>query len=325
MDSADQLSQTALTDCVRRHLPDPDADVLLTPIATGKFNSGYYVLAGGEELVLRVAPPKNSVFLFYERDMMKQEPGIHRMLREKTTVPVAEILAFDQSADIIDRDYILMTRLPGAPLSDVRGVSTAKVLAQVGQCLAQVHRLRAQQYGYLGEHHPMTPQASWPDAFRIMWRKLIEDVAATGHYQAVECHALLSLLDRHMHLFDRPVPSCFLHMDIWSENILVDRRSRLTGLVDWDRALWGDPEIEFAVLDYCGVSKPAFWEGYGTPRDTSPEARARNTFYLLYELQKYIVIRHGRGNDPASARRHKQQVADMVRKHFGRRPGVWNA
>jgi fructosamine-3-kinase len=103
-------------------------------------------------------------------------------------------------------------------------------------------------------------------------------------------------------------------MDIWHQNILVDEDGRVTGLVDWDRALWGDPEIEFAVLDYCGVSEPAFWEGYGQARDESEEARIRQVFYLLYELQKYIVIRHGRNNDPASARRYKAQVMGIVRR-----------
>ena len=42
---------------------------------------------------------------------------------------------------------------------------------------------------------------------------------------------------------------------------LVDANNKVTGLIDWDRALYGDPEIEYAVLDVCGISKPAFWEG----------------------------------------------------------------
>ena len=74
----------------------------------------------------------------------------------------------------------------------------------------------------------------------------------------------------------------------------------------------GDPEVEFAVLDYCGISTPAFWEGYGSQRDASPEARIRNFFYLLYELQKYIVIRSGRNKDPAAAQAYKRQVMDFI-------------
>jgi fructosamine-3-kinase len=135
-----------------------------------------------------------------------------------------------------------------------------------------------------------------------------------GHYSRDEAAMMRDLLDRHLALFDRPVPSSLLHMDIWHQNILVDEAGNVTGLVDWDRALWGDPEIEFAVLDYCGISGPAFWEGYGRERDLSPAARIRRVFYLLYELQKYIVIRQGRNRDPAGARRYKQQVMQLARQ-----------
>ena len=124
---------------------------------------------------------------------------------------------------------------------------------------------------------------------------MIEDCAAVGHYDAGEMRPMRGLLDRRMDLFDRPAPASLLHVDVWHENILVDGHGRPTGLIGWDRALWGDPEIEFAVLDYCGISAPAFRQGYGRPRDLSPTARVRRVFYLLYEMQKYIVIRQGRG------------------------------
>jgi fructosamine-3-kinase len=79
-------------------------------------------------------------------------------------------------------------------------------------------------------------------------------------------------------------------MDIWSQNILVDDEYNITGVLDWDRALWGDPEIEYAVLDYVGFDKPAFWSGYGRPSELTKEYRIRQTFYHLYEVQKYLVI-----------------------------------
>jgi hypothetical protein len=59
-------------------------------------------------------------------------------------------------------------------------------------------------------------------------------------------------------------------------------------------------------LDYCGLSEPAFWQGYGFRRDTSPEARIRRVFYLLYEVQKYVPIRIWRGNNHAQAMRYKE-------------------
>ena len=119
--------------------------------------------------------------------------------------------------------------------------------------------------------------------------------------------------DRYRSAFDREVPSSLLHMDIWHQNILVDGSGRVTAILDWDRALWGDPEIEFAVLDYCGVSVPEFWVGYGRERPRTPEAAIRNRFYLLYEVQKYILIRICRRESRAQAERYREMVFSMAK------------
>ncbi len=311
-----EWSTDRLEACVRRHLPEADGPVTFERIRTGKFNTSYYVHAGGEDLVLRIAPPAGAVFCFYERGMMKQEPAIHRLLREETRVPVARVVALDDSRETIDRDFLLMERLPGTALSDGPACDPDRILEAVGRCLAEVHALTADAYGYLGAHRPMEPQTTWAEAFRVMWGKLIEDIVATSHYDAAEAKRLVGLLEAHLALFDRPAEASLLHMDIWSQNLLVDGEGRLSGIVDWDRALWGDPEIEFAVLDYCGISRPAFWRGYGRERDTSRQARLRGVFYFLYELQKYIVIRHGRSGDPAAARRYKREVMHVVERQL---------
>ena len=263
-------------------------------------------------MVLRIAPPRDAIFVFYERGMMRQEPQLHALLRAETDVPVARVFAFDDSHTLIDRDYMLMERLPGRPLTEMRQVNYAHVLRQIGSYLAQVHALHATQYGYLGAHKPMESQRNWVDAFAIMWHKMIDDIAGIGFYDGAESSSMRRLLDHYLSLFDRPVSACLLHMDVWHQNILVDAEGTVTGLLDWDRALWGDPEIEFAVLDYCGISEPAFWEGYRVHRDMSPEAQVRQIFYLLYELQKYIVIRYGRSHNPGAAQQYKYQVRQII-------------
>ena len=315
---SDPIPESTLRELVRRHCPGLDGEMTFDRIRTGKFNTSFFVRAGDEQLVLRIAPPRDAVFVFYERDMMRQEPGIHRLLLGRTSVPVARILAYDDSLELIGHDFLVMERLPGVALTEARGVGERGVFRQVGRHLAETHALTAPSYGYVGEHRPMEPQSRWVDAFHVMWNRMVDDVVAVGHYGPDEATLMRSLLDAQVALFDRPVPACLLHMDVWHQNILVDGSGRVTGIVDWDRALWGDPEIEFAVLDYCGVSVPAFWEGYGRERDLSPEARVRQVFYHLYELQNYIVIRQGRGHDAPAARRYKAQVLSIVRQVFGR-------
>ncbi len=305
-----------LESIIRYHRGDVDDDISFRRIATGKFNLSYFVRAGNEQLVLRIAPPRDSVFVFYERDMMRQEPDIHELLLSETTVPVPRIFTYDDSHTLIDRDFLIMERLSGGPLTEAHDVSSDFVFRQTGEYLAQVHSLTAKQYGYLGVHRPMEPQSTWVEAFEIMWNKMVDDIVAVGHYDDEESSKMRGLLDQYIAIFDRPIPASLLHMDIWHQNILVDSEGNVTGLVDWDRALWGDPEIEFAVLDYCGISEQAFWEGYGQEKDVSSPARMRRIFYLLYEMQKYIVIRHGRGRDPAAAKQYKRQVMEIINRYL---------
>jgi fructosamine-3-kinase len=318
---AGAFDRRTLSDLVLAHLDADPASLQFHPVRTGKHNSSYWVDSNRSRFVLRIAPPDDAGFLFYERLMMRQEPELHGLIRTRTTLPVAEIAGYDFSRTRIDRDYMLLAALPGRPFGDAATLSaeqTAKALRQVGGYLRDLHALtateclRRQAYGYLGAHHPMDPQASWVAAFRVMWNKLLDDVVACGAYSASEAGPLRDLFEIYSDLFDRPVTPALLHMDVWGENILLDMEANVTGLVDFDRALWGDVEIEFAVLDYCGISEPAFWAGYGTPRDDSPAALIRRQFYLLYEVQKYMPIRIWRRNDPQGAARYKRQCLSLA-------------
>jgi len=303
-----------LTALVLAHVETDPASVRLTPITTGKHNRSYRVACDAGRFVLRIAPPDDAGFLFYERLMMRQEPALHALIRAETAIPVADVVAHDFSRARIDRDYLLMTALPGTPLSDAYMLGRTqrrRALRQVGTHLRALHTLTAgahlgrRMYGYLGAHRPMPPQPTWTQAFHVMWNALLDDVVACGTYTEAEAQVFRDLLDAYAEVFAREVTPCLLHMDVWEQNILVDAEGNVTGLVDFDRALWGDVEIEFAVLDYCGISEPAFWEGYGLSRDTSPAAQIRRQFYLLYEVQKYMPIRVWRRNNPADALRYK--------------------
>lgn len=285
---------------------------------SGLFNETFFVSYKDQEAVVRIAPPEDEVFCFYERLMMRQEPGLHEMLLAKTSIPVPRIYRADFSHRLIDRDYLIMERLAGRPLSELGGVLTqaqvGQVLFQVGRFLTECHELSSDAFGYVGPHAPMEPQDNWRDAFLIMWTKLLEDVAAAGFYDRDEVKLLRELLVDKLDAFPDLPKASLLHMDVWGQNILCDEEGNVTGLLDWDRALWGDPEIEYAVLDYCGISMPAFWRGYGQTRPSGPDAALRNLFYLLYEIQKYIVIEAGRRNNPDRAATYKTDVLALLRE-----------
>jgi len=311
-----QVANEKLTAAVAHLLDFPARDLRLTRCSTGKYNTTFFVEGGSRPLVLRVAPEdERRLNLFYEHRMMRQEPGIHREIRSRTSVPVPAIIAHDFSRKLLERDFLIMELAPGKPLSESFGLSRRefdRVLGETGEALRAVHAIQRESYGYLGEHRPMEPQAGWTEAFAIMWNKLLDDIQSCGGYDAREAGAMRKLLDLHLGVFMRKVPSSLLHMDVWAQNILIGSNGGLASLLDWDRALWGDPEIEFAVLDYCGISEPAFWEGYAQKREDNEQAGIRRIFYMLYELQKYIFIRRVRGKNPSLADSYRQQSLQLA-------------
>ncbi len=283
---------------------------------TGKFNNSYFVTTDKAEFVLRIAPEKSTKVLFYERDMMRREPGIHNLVLKYTSIPVARIIEYDFSASIVNRDWLLMERLPGRPLSEtfLSKDKNQKLFFQLGRAVKELHAITNNWYGYPTGSNTGPEEKEWYSAFRKMWIRLLKDIESTGIYNAKTVTYLEHLLAEKKDAFiHEPTPS-LLHMDIWSQNILVDPEGNLTGLIDWDRGLWGDPEIEFSVLEYCGTSPASFWKGYGTPPPSGTPYSIRRGFYFLYEHQKYIFIRSMRSNNIPMAQRYASDSLNIARE-----------
>ena len=317
-----RLSPQQLRELVGAQLGDGQWRV--RPFGAGKFSETFDVSDGRRRYVLRVAPADELLQLFYDRRMMRQEPAIHARLVAETSVPVPPIVAHDFSRSLIGRDYLIMPRLEGTPLSEARlsAPGQARALREWGGHIAQVHSVAdpANRFGYLGEHDCMAPQTTWARAFRVMYRKELDDIVACGIYDGPAADAAQRLLEENLQAFEHCTASRLLHGDIWTTNLLVGDDGRVTGVLDFDRACWGDVEWDLAIADYCGVTAPAFWEGYGRrPERREGDAGVRRMFYLLYEHQKYIVIsmssRRGH-NRPMAGRyaRESLKVMDSFRR-----------
>jgi aminoglycoside phosphotransferase (APT) family kinase protein len=71
-----------------------------------------------------------------------------------------------------------------------------------------------------------------------------------------------------------------VHFDLWDGNILLDD-GRLSGIIDAERAFWGDPVAEFVSLTLLHDLDAPLLEGYGRARFDAP-ARRRLTLYRVY-------------------------------------------
>nr|AGF93375.1 aminoglycoside phosphotransferase [uncultured organism] len=290
----------------------------IKPVATGKFNQTYVGKVfennssfeiPNKKIILRIAPPDDAGFVFYEKNMMAREPKIHNIVQKNTSIPIPDIYVYDNNREIIDRDFLLMEYIPGKPMSDLK-ISTKvkqKIMKSTGKYLRELHQnCKYDKFGY-PENIGMELTASWVKAFETMWFKLIDDLKRCNIYNKRQAQKAKKTFSLYRDLFDKNLETApLLHMDIWSQNIMIDQQGNITGIVDWDRGVWGDPEIEFAVLDYTGFDNPAFWDGYGFKPEISEEERIRGKFYHLYEVQKYPVIWTCRAPNPSRTEKFKE-------------------
>jgi len=286
-------------------------------ITSGLFNISFDIRTSeGEDYILRIAPADDYPKLYYEKDMMQAEPEIHKLVREKTGVPAPEIYYYDPTLTVIEREYILMEKMPGAPLTELPDMPIkeySQILFQLGRITRELHSIKGDLFGYIRAKSVMPPQESWRKAFVIMLDKILEDCIKAECFTEDEVNILRKVfLDNEKYL-DKDTPSAFLHLDIWQQNILAEN-GKITGLLDFDRAAWGDPELEFAVLDICGLSKPAFFTGYGEVRDTSKPAVKRNALYVIFEYLKYVFSNKTRRNNLSMSNFYKEGIFEIVKR-----------
>ena len=57
-----------------------------------------------------------------------------------------------------------------------------------------------------------------------------------------------SAIDEFQEIWKKLNNRCFLHGDLWNENIIVNEEGRLAGLIDWEHSCVYDPHWEFRMI-----------------------------------------------------------------------------
>lgn len=254
-----------------------------------------------DQFVLRIAPTDNLPKLFYEHQMMHSEPLIHALVRSHTGVPVPEIYHYDFDRGIIDSDYLIMEYLPGMP-----GRFSHQ---ELGRYVRQLHRITGKQFGYPKRDLPIL--GTWRETFLDYARRILTNCLDVGAVDQNEFRWFLGKYKKHQDALREP-EHALLHLDLWSNNILT-RGGAITGIMDFDRGMFGDPELEFAVPDTYGYSTEAFFQGYRKERPWDEPAQVRQRLYYVYEIIKYAFIRLARGGMLGVARSFVEESRRMLR------------
>lgn len=252
----------------------------ITELTEGYFNIAYRVELPSRSVILKVAPPDEVEVMTYEKNIMFSEVDAMRMAKKKTSVPVPEILFYDDSHTVCDRSYYFMEQLPGQSFSScmeqLKEEERDRIFNKIGQYTKELNQLTGTKFGYYCQTEKQGE--NWYTVFRSMLEDAYTDAKRKEIPVPVTRQELFALLEHDRALFEAVTEPRFVHWDIWAGNVFV-HDGKITGIIDFERCLWADELMEVGFRTYD--MRKAFLDGYGRDALTKEQLR-RAKWYDIY-------------------------------------------
>jgi aminoglycoside phosphotransferase (APT) family kinase protein len=309
---------------VRRGLGDEARISDRVELTEGYYNLAYRIhLTDGRLVVLKVAPPPGMKLLTHEVDLMRTEVDFFRRALA-VGAPVPAIVHADLDRDLNGRDFLFLELLAGESLAsaDPR-LSTsdrAAVRRELGAAIGRLHAVTGDGYGY-PLRDSRTWQPTWREAFLGMVGDILDDAVRLGTELPMPPAAIGERFARRAHLLDAVQRPALVHFDLWDGNVFIRQSGdgwRLTGLIDGERALYGDPYAEFvSIALFRDIRQlPEILDGYaeatGEPVVFTDEVRLRIAMYRCYLYLIMVTEGPTRGFDPVVHDRVRRRTLDLL-------------
>ncbi|HML20331.1 MAG TPA: aminoglycoside phosphotransferase family protein [Aggregatilinea sp.] len=256
---------------------------VVTELKEGWFNAAYNVrLSDSREVILKIAPPVSAEVMTYEKNIMTTEVASMHLVAQNPAIPVPEIYCFDTDRDLCDSDYFFMEKLAGDNLEHVKASLPPELQAQIDQSIGAIIReingFTGTYFGYDG--NDSLRSKTWRDAFIKIADSVLDDGLRKDAEYGFSVDDIRDAILKHASALEEVTTPQLVHWDAWDLNFFV-KEGRITGILDFERALWADPlmEAQFRAVTFGDISESL--KGYGKTSFTHAE-EARCCLYTLH-------------------------------------------
>jgi len=257
------------------------------------------------------------VVRFNTQDLSSAKFQSERMAYEllaQQSLPVPEVLVLDESRTIAPYDLIITTRLPGQPLaSSWQSLPADRLHAliyAIGQALARIHACTFPAFGKLRS----LDYATWAGYVQDYVQRYVRSATDLRLLNVALRTGIEKAIDRAMDDFKCVTQPALVHCDFHYENILhVD--GKLSGLLDFEWTLAGDPAYDFMIGDVrermVPGSEATLAAGYQSIRSFRPNHQQCVHWYRLF-LQLEEAATYQRMGDSQGAATALQRLRRLV-------------
>jgi len=282
----------------------------------GWFNSIYTLsLSNGENIVVKIFPLADIPIMRYEQGIMTVEVEVMRHLHRDKIVPAPEILFHDPAGELVGSEVYVMEKLAGRSYAGRRGefspYQQEQIDTEMGRLCRRINDIHGSAFGYYAAGARRA--ATWAEGFAIF----VDDLLADAHDKDVPLPMpagdLRALMLAPEGGYDDVTTPSLVHWDLHDGNVFVDDDGRITGLLDFERAIWADPLMEFNFGAF--FYRDAFNRGYGFDGLQTPQQRYRRLAYDIYlDLVMVVEAYYRCYDDP----KHREWTRGMLDRDLGR-------
>lgn len=277
----------------------------------GIFNTTYFIIYGHDrkKAVLRLGPINRHRLMGFEQNLMAAETYVYSVC-QNIGIPCSRVLVCDTTRSIVNRDFMIVEYIPSVTMvnAELSAEKRSALNRQLGQYLHHLHQVVGSSFGFVSRVQAGRRFAKWSDALIFEIEDITGRLENLGGLSEAQATAVRTWFYRSAELLDEIKIPRLLHTDLWAGNVLLDQESlEIKAMIDSDRAVFGDPDFEFAAP---WMENPDLQEGYGFtplgPRDKSRAMRRLLYQAFYYALEAYVGI--GEYNNMDLHRERKKQL-----------------
>ena len=256
----------------------------------GTFNSVYKVSTEKGEYAIKIAGDPEKEVLTYEKGLIETEAKVYELLQNTAGGYFPKLYGYNYGSEY-GHKYIIMDFVEGALLNKTK-LSKAQyddVMYSLGKAMAEIHRIKGEGYGYM----QCGLKSTMKEAYLSMTDNLMKD-ARRKVRDIPYADKVKAAIEKHASAFDSVTSPVLTHFDLWGGNIVV-KDSKLSALIDCERAMFGAAEGDFISLDYLAPfdreKSKALLEGYNSAAEEKLtfEGDSLKRFYLM-RLQLGLIV-----------------------------------
>jgi hygromycin-B 7''-O-kinase len=259
----------------------------------GQLSTVYEVRCAAGAFIVKVYAPQ-------WRWKLAKEVDVYQIMARHGVGPIPEIVHAEPDPGPFGFSFIVMTKLPGRPLSEVSSdlddAQIGRVYSQMGAALSAIHRIGQDAFGYRVTEI-LDPE---PDNTAYMTRQFSKKLREFGDLggDPVLRDAIETYVARRTGLFASCTAPVLCHNDFYEGNVLVARAGgawEVTGFVDVENALAADPLLDLAKTQYYSIKGDAdklagLLDGYGPLPPDGPERLSLYRLYHALELWDWFAM-----------------------------------